>query len=189
MKFNMRVIYAGLAGAVAMFIWMSIAHMSPLGMVGYSKLTNESAASEGLKTATANKGGLYFMPWMLDEKGEMKEPAEKYGQTALILYHANGPMTMEPYQLVHEFIKEAVEALILAFLMAQTVLVTLATRVVFATAFGLAASLTTNASYWIWYGFPGSYTAAYTAMDWVGYIVAGVAIALLLPKTMKSAKA
>jgi hypothetical protein len=45
---------------------------------------------------------------------------------------------------------------------------------------GLAASLTTNVSYWNWYGFPASYTLAYTFIDFAGYVAAGLAIAFVL---------
>jgi hypothetical protein len=40
--------------------------------------------------------------------------------------------------------------------------------------------LATNVSYWNWYGFPGSYTAAYMAIEIIGFFVAGLAAAALL---------
>jgi hypothetical protein len=45
---------------------------------------------------------------------------------------------------------------------------------------GILASLPTNVSYWNWYGFPGSYTASYMAIQIAGFIVAGIVAALVL---------
>jgi hypothetical protein len=42
------------------------------------------------------------------------------------------------------------------------------------------ASLPTNVSYWNWYGFPGSYTASYMAIQIAGFVVAGIVAALVL---------
>ena len=44
----MRILLAGLAGAVAMFIWTSIAHMAtPLGTIGFSQIPNEAGRTAG----------------------------------------------------------------------------------------------------------------------------------------------
>jgi hypothetical protein len=47
---------------------------------------------------------------------------------------------------------------------------------------GLAAGLTTNVSYWNWYGFPSDYTLAYAGIDIIGYAVAALAIAGILKR-------
>ena len=56
---------------------------------------------------------------------------------------------------------------------------------------GLLAAITTNISYWNWYGFPGSYTAAYLTIEVVGYLVVGILAALIMkssaPKTLVTA--
>jgi hypothetical protein len=45
---------------------------------------------------------------------------------------------------------------------------------------GILAAMTTNVSYWNWYGFPGVYTASYIAIELVGFVLVGVVAALLL---------
>jgi hypothetical protein len=47
---------------------------------------------------------------------------------------------------------------------------------------GVAASITTNVSYWNWYGFPTNYSLAYSLIQLVGYVVAGFVIAAIIPK-------
>lgn len=56
-----------------------------------------------------------------------------------------------------EFATEVVEALL-----ARTRLASYAARVGFVFVVGLTSAITTNIPCWNWYGFPGSYTVAYT---------------------------
>jgi hypothetical protein len=52
---------------------------------------------------------------------------------------------------------------------------------------GILAAITTNVSYWNWYGFPGVYTASYILIEIVGFLLVGVVAALLLPKRAPAA--
>ena len=73
-------------------------------------------------------------------------------------------------------------------LLAQTRLTSFGSRVGFVTLAGVLAAITTNIPYWNWYGFPGSYTAAYMTIEIVGYLAAGIVAALIMrsgaPKTL-----
>src|SRR5664279_2890042 len=56
-----RIILAGVLGAIAMFIWTSIAHMFlPLGHAGVRELPNESAVLAALETNLGDKSSLYL---------------------------------------------------------------------------------------------------------------------------------
>ena len=46
----------------------------------------------------------------------------------------------------------------------------------------ILAAMTTNVSYWNWYGFPGVYTASYIVIEMVGFVLVGVVAALVLRK-------
>jgi hypothetical protein len=83
-------------------------------------------------------------------------------------------------QLVTEFLIEVLQALLVAFLLAQTRLVRFRSRLGFVAAVGVLAAIATNVSYWNWYGFPGAYTAAYMAIELVGIVCAGLAIAAVM---------
>ena len=59
----MKILLAGLLGAVAMFIWTSIAHMAlPLGEAGISEIPNEQAVLAVMQSNIGEKSGLYFFP-------------------------------------------------------------------------------------------------------------------------------
>jgi len=182
----MRIIVAGIAGGIAMFIWTSIAHVAlPLGAVGFSRIPNEKPVLIAMQQSIGSRSGLYFFPWTDMKSSDAMAQVEakmKVNPSGLLVYHPPGANGMTIQMLVIEFAKEVVVSIIAAFLLAQTILVSYATRAAFVGLIGLAAGLTTNVSYWNWYGFPGNYTAAYAAIDIVGYIVAGLAIAAIVKR-------
>jgi hypothetical protein len=69
----------------------------------------------------------------------------------------------------------------------MTTLKTFGSRLGFALVVGLA--VTTNLSYWNWYGFPSSYTHATMFVEAIKYVVAGCIIALLMGKGSAKAAA
>lgn len=178
----MRVLIAGILGGIAMFIWTSIAHVAtPLGFVGFSPMQNEQAALDAMHASMGDKSGLYIFPY-----GDPKDQnamatvaeKEKTNPSGLVIYHPPGGGTeMTATTLVSEFAKETVQALIAAFLLSMTVLAGFGTRVAFVTLIGVSAGLATNASYFIWYGFPLDYTLTQIFIEIVGALFAGVAIA------------
>ncbi len=177
---SLRTILAGVLAAVAMFIWQWVAHdLLPLGMTGISTIQNEQAVQDALKT-NLDHDGMYMFP-MAMARGETNVA----GPEGTIIYHAE-VRPMSPIMLGGEFVLEIVEMVILAFLLSQTNLMGLGPRLGFATLAGIMVSITTNGSYHIWYGFPADYTAAAILMTTIGYILGGVVIALMLPKSMKA---
>jgi hypothetical protein len=59
----MRVLLAGILGAIVMFIWTSIAHMAlPLGEAGITEIPNESAVLNSMQSNIGDKTGLYIFP-------------------------------------------------------------------------------------------------------------------------------
>jgi len=180
----MRIIIAGVVGGIAMFVWTSIAHVAlPLGQIGFSQIPSEAPVLAAMHNSIGDRSGLFFFPWtdmksknaMADEEARMK-----VNPSGLLIYHPPGASAMTAQTLIVEFIKEAAVSLIAAFLLAQALLAGYAARVGFVTLAGVAAGLTTNVSYWNWYGFPGSYTATYMAVQIVGFAVAGTVAALVL---------
>jgi len=76
---------------------------------------------------------------------------------------------------------------LVVFLLAQTRIVSFVGRVGFVLVVGILAAITTNVSYWNWYGFPGAYTANYMLIQIIGFLLVGVVAALLLPKRAPAA--
>ncbi len=180
----MRIVIAGIVGGIAMFIWTSIAHVAlPLGQVGFSQIPREGPVLAAMHDSIGDKSGLFFFPWtdMKSSNAMAVEAARmKVNPSGLLIYRPPGATAMTAQTLIVEFVKEVMVSLIAAFLLAQTMLIAYAARVGFVTLVGVAAGLTTNVSYWNWYGFPTDYTVAYSATDIIAYLAAGLVIAAVL---------
>jgi hypothetical protein len=179
----MRVLIAGLLGAVAMFIWTSIAHVAtPLGQIGFHQVPGEAAVLSAMRGAIGERGGLYFFPWTdMNAPDAMEKAAEamKTNPSGLLLYTpAGGASTNMTPQLVAEFLKQLAQALIAAWIVAQ--LAGFARRALAVALIGVSASFATNVSYWNWYGFPLDYTMAQIFIEIVSGVLAGVVIAYWL---------
>jgi hypothetical protein len=193
-----RILLAGILGGIAMFVWTSIAHIAtPLGMTGIKEIPNEQAVLSAMQSSMGNTRGLYFFPGM--GTGPNATPSERraamsnYQQvldknpSGILIYHPAGAKAMTTGQLLHEFVFEVFEALLLAILLSMAALRTFGSRLGFAVIVGIIAAVSTNLSYWNWYGFPASYTHAAMFVEAMKYIVAGGIVALLMGKV--SAKA
>lgn len=195
---EMKIVLGGVLGGIVMFIWTSIAHMAlPLGEAGIREVPNESAVLSAMQSALGGETGLYIFPGpgvgknaTREEKNEaMKHMAEKVATnpSGILMYHAPGrPFTFGKW-LTIEFGTELLEAILVVFLLAQTRIVSFAGRVGFVVVAGILAAVTTNVSYWNWYGFPSAYTASYMLIEIVGFFLVGMTAALLLRKRAPAA--
>ena len=180
-----RILIAGLAGGIAMFVWTSIAHvMTPLGHMGISPIPNEEPVLAALAGSIGDKSGLYFFPWVdpNDPDAQKNYMAKaKTNPSGFIIYHPAGSTAdMTPATLLSEFAKETVQTLIAAFLLSLTVLASYLSRVGFVTLIGVSAGIATNVSNLIWYRYPLDYTLAFVTIEVVGALVAGLAIAAII---------
>ena len=192
-----RVLLAGILGGIAMFIWTSLAHVVlPLGEIGVQEIPNEPAVLSAMVGSLGTSSGLYFFPGTglpatatrEQKSAAMKEYRAKLANhpSGILIYHPPGAPDMFAAQLITELVKEILQTLIVVFLLAQTRLTTFSGRVGFVTLAGIMAAMTTNMSYWNWYGFPANYTAAYMFTEIIAFAVAGCVAALLMKKTVTS---
>jgi hypothetical protein len=191
-----RIILAGILGAIAMFIWTSIAHMAlPLGEAGIGEVPNDEALMTAMQSSIGAKTGLYIFPGMglgpdathAQRSAAMKgyEAKLEKNPSGLLMYHPAGsrPMVMSKY-LTIEFATELLEALLAVILLAQTRIGSFGGRLGFVTVTGILAAIATNVSYWNWWGFPTVYTASYMFIQVVGFFFVGIVAALVLPKNV-----
>jgi hypothetical protein len=94
--------------------------------------------------------------------------------SGLLIYHPPGAKALTPAQLATEFLTELLEALLLSWLIAQIRLEGRSPRFGYVIVVGLISAISTNVSYWNWYGFPTAYTLAYMTTQFVGYLAAGL---------------
>lgn len=189
-----RVLLAGILGGIAMFIWTALAHMVlPLGEVGVSQIgaNSEPQLLEAMKANLTDRHGFFIFPGLnidpkatgQEKKDAMNKMAEKAasGPTGILVYQPARPIAFGKW-LGIEFATELVQAILVVCLLAQTSLTTFAGRVSFVTVAGILAAITTNVSYWNWYGFPKRYTAGYMFIEIVGFFCVGIVAALMLKR-------
>ena len=193
-----RVVLAGLLGGIAMFVWMSLAHVVlPLGETGVQEIANEAAVLSAMHQALGEKSGLFLFPGIglgPDATNQQKNAAmQQYEQklaakpSGLLVYHPPGETGLTIRRLLTEFLTELVEALLVVFLLAQTRLESFGGRLIFVAIAGLLASLGTNLSYWNWYGFPSNYTVVYMLTQIVGFVCIGLVAGAIMRKAAPKA--
>jgi hypothetical protein len=188
----MKILLTGILGGIVMFIWTSIAHMAlPLGDAGIKEIPNEQGILGTMQSNIGEQSGLYFFPGpglgpnaTRQEKREgMKAVAEKMasGPSGILIYHFARPFAFGK-SLGIEFGTELVESILVVFLLAQTRIASFGGRTGFVLVAGILAAITTNISYWNWYGFPTVYTASYIFIQLVGFLCVGIVAGFALKK-------
>ena len=187
-----RKLLAGILGGVAFFAWSSIAHvMTGLGSTGVREIPDEAPVLAAMK-ANIHEDGFYFFPGtglpttatQSQKMAAMKDlaPKLKAGPVGILIYHPVGQDALMPRQLLTELGTNIVQVLLAVFLLGQTSLTSFAARWRFVTIAGILAAISTNISYWTFYGFPADYTLAYMLVIAVGFACAGaVAAAMVKP--------
>ena len=193
-----RILLAGVLGGLAMFLWASLAHMVlGLGEVGIKDIPNEQAILPAMK-ANLPQGGFYFFPGMglapgasrAEQSAAMNAYERKIesGPSGIMIYHPSGQKALTPGKLGTELGTNILQGILAALLLSfATGLRGYVQRVGFVALAGLMAGLTTNISYWTWYGFPGNYTAAYVCTEVMGYVSIGLVAAAIVKQGVPSA--
>jgi hypothetical protein len=180
---------AGILGGLAFFGWSSIAHLATgWGETGVQEIPNEQAVINSLK-ANIPADGFYFFPGTgipnpthSQRMASMQQKAaQNYsGPAGILVYHPSQSFGLNVGQLLRELGTNILQVLLAIFLLSQTSLTSFAARWRFVTVAGVLAAISTNISYWNFYGFPGNYTLAYICMLAMGFVVAGLVVALMV---------
>lgn len=146
----------------------------PLGEAGIRQVPNEPAVLSAMRASLGETHGLYVFPGMGSGPYAEKLAVNPAG---IPMYNPPGMQALAPRMFIAEFLLELVESLLVVFLLAQTRLTSFGARLGF-----VLAAITTNISYWNWYGFPLAYTAAYMTTQLVAFLCVGpVAGAVMKP--------
>ncbi|HEY7215873.1 MAG TPA: hypothetical protein VIC28_14695 [Thermoanaerobaculia bacterium] len=170
-----RIAIAAIVGGLIVFVWSAISHMLlPLGEMGISTLPNEAAVLETLKTSIP-QSGLYFFPTPTDPSA-----ANPAGPAGIMVFHPEGGMDMSPKRLGNELLSNVLAALVAAWI-ASLLAAAYGRRVLAIALLGLFGWLSLIVSYWIWYGYPAAYILGEGINEVVGWFLAGLAIAKIVP--------
>ncbi|HET9767953.1 MAG TPA: hypothetical protein VFS60_13940 [Thermoanaerobaculia bacterium] len=181
-----RIAIAAVVGGLVMFVWGAVSHMlTPLGAAGFSSMppAGEPAVT-GALTANVPDGGLYMIPGMDERARTTKEGQEEWarryvaGPSGILIYHPHGGPDMNAQLLGTELLTNILAVAIAAW--AASHARTYGRRLALVTAFGLAAWLSIEVSYWNWYGFPTSYALAQLIDQVTGFFFAGLVVAKLV---------
>ena len=181
-----RMLIGGLVGGLAVYIWSFISHMVlPIGSAGISIIQqNEDVVLETMKT-NISEPGLYFIPG-IDPNTDMSSEAyktweEKYktGPRGLLLFNPEGADPMSIGQLLTELLTNLIAGIIAAFLL-FSLIGSYWIRVYTVTLLGLFSWISISASYWNWYGFPGSFIVAEGIDQVIGWFLAGIVMAKIV---------
>lgn len=182
---------AGVLGGLAFFFWSFVAHdVLPLGKTGIKEIPNEPAVLAAMK-ANMPENGLYLLPGLglpenatrAQQSAAMEARMHKVetGPSGFLAYHPSLQFSFGK-ALVVELGTNILQVLLAVILLGQTRIVNFVGRWRFITIAGCLAAISTNISYWNWYGFPGNYTLAYISTVAMGFVFAGlVAAAIVKP--------
>jgi hypothetical protein len=182
---------AGVLGGLAFFFWSFVAHdVLPLGKAGIKEIPNEPIVLAAMK-ANMPENGLYLLPGLgIPENATRAQQAAamearmhkvETGPSGFLAYHPSLQFSFGK-ALAVELVTNMFQVFLAVLLLGQTRIVNFVGRWRFITIAGLLAAISTNISYWNWYGFPGNYTLAYIATVAMGFVFAGlVAAAIVKP--------
>ena len=179
----MRITIAAITGGIILFIWSAVAHMAtPLGRAGLSTLPNEEAVRESLR-ANVPRPGLYLFPAtserLTSEEQKVLKEKVRSGPSGLLAYKPAGGEFFAPRQFISELVTNilaaAVAAILLSFMAAPYI-----TKAVLTAMLAVFAFLSITASRWIWDAFPTAFVAAELTMEFIGWLLAGLAMAKIV---------
>lgn len=184
-----KVILAGILGGIVMFLWGGLWHdQLPVALAGLRSLPNEQAVLATMK-ANVPEPGMYLFPGLgvaddapfAQKKAAMKklEQNPPGGPQGVLIYQPVG-VGLSAKMLITEAVTNIVQALLVAFLVAQVGVRRFSSRLGFAFVVGLVASITTNISLWNFYAFPSAWVLGQISFLVLGYFLVGIIVAAIV---------
>jgi len=178
-----RYLLGALLGGLVVFFWGFLAHtVLPLGEIGMGQPTDEKLLLTALQSGLPAQQGVYFLPWMdsakMADEAAMAEYAlrTKTNPYALVIYQPIGrDATDMGAQLGLQWLGDTLAAGLLAWLVVA-VGGTLGRAMTVATAVSVFAWLGTLGPFVNWYRFPLDFALANLVEQWIGWVLAAMAI-------------
>jgi hypothetical protein len=152
---------------------------------GFKPLPNEDKIIKLLESSVTEQG-LYLFPGKdFRHSTRQQESAfmEKFrtGPVGILVYRPIGGNPLSPIKLLTQFISNLLSALIVAFIVSMVV-ASYWKRVFVMTLLGALACVAVSTIYWNWYEFTTSFFLAQFADQAIGFFLAGLAIAKIVPQ-------
>lgn len=187
----MRLLLAAFLGGLVLFFWGFVANMLlPLGMVGYEYPVAEDPVLATLQTNLPREG-VYIVPGLTQEQYADPAAAEAYSKKsaaspyAFIVYQPQGENGLD---MVDELASQLASTVLASGLLAWVLSLApwgFGKRVMVSTVLGVFAWVAVAVPLWTWYRFPADYIGGMLAQQFVGWLLAGIAIAWVLGRKVR----
>jgi hypothetical protein len=174
-----------IVGGVILFVWGAVYHaVLPFSNQAFLAFSNEDAVMQAI-TAGAPRSGVYFLPYIPQDRGDeaMKAAEEKMARGPFALASVRvGPMASLGVLLGTQFVAHLLEAFLLTLPLLQARPPSYGGRILFLVAVALTGWLALSVPSWNWYSFSTGYILAELADVGIGSALAGLALARIVPK-------
>jgi hypothetical protein len=189
-----RLLIAGLAGGIILFVWEAAAWLAlPIHTPSLYSMAHEDTVIASMKTGMDRKGVYLFPAMPKTGQGDAALQAaasdawtRKYqaGPTGMVIYDPAGSSPMMPLQMVIGLITNVLAAMLAAWLLSRSTAVNASylSRVAFCGALGIFASLVSHVISWNWMNYPADYTTGLIADTVIGWVLAGLGIATVVKR-------
>ena len=185
-----KIIIAGLAGAVTLFIWSSVSHMMLGWHESYTLRFNDEEAVTAILKKECPEPGIYLLPNPVmeglssEEADAAMQAAMKQTETGVSFFGAVGIKSGHPMgkNLAFQFLGSLCCSLIIALLLCCQGQKTLFQRILFVELVALFAFVGFLVPLWIWYGFSGTYIVVNFFDTLIGWGLAGAMVALVFKR-------
>lgn len=170
---------------LTLFVWGAISHMGlPASEWVLHGFANEEAVKEAI-VANAPRSGVYFLPYV-DTAGMSEEQQQATMERAMqgpVIFAAVrlGPAAGFGPLLVIQLLIEMLSALVATALLLQAKPLSYLGRAWFVVDIAAAVAVAGNLPEWNWYNFSTAYTAAEFFDTLVGWSLAGLVLAKIVP--------
>lgn len=175
-----KLIVAGILGGIILFIWGTISWMVlPWHKKTMHEFTDQTAVSQVIQ-ANAPTSGIYFSPSMKQKQQVATTQQIKPPMIFAAINLKGMPATLWPC-MIAALITQVIAAFLVAWLLMGTAMTHYICRVGFVVVFALAAGIVTHIPNWIWFRFSTDYTVVAIADLLIGWFLAGLVIAMIVP--------
>ncbi len=195
-----RIVIAGIAGGVIMFVWGFLAWMILPLHTAINNVPDEAAFAEAMQDQNM-ESGMYFVPGFPADlhklEGEERKKVEenwmarhKAGPLVYMAYSKEGGQPMPPEMYIGSFLINLISSVLVAMALCAAVkgcCQSYLSRVGFVTMIATFASLTTYAMNWNWFHVPLDHTIEMSLDVIIGWTLVGLVQALIIkpcPKAM-----
>jgi len=183
-----KILLAGLAGGVLMFIWSAIAWVAiPLHTSTISGMANEDSVMAAMKTGM-NKKSVYMFPARPTAGGDAAMDAWKAkfnrGPIGIVFYTPGGSSatTEMAGQMAIGLVDDIIVAMFAAWLLSRCTAARAGyfARVMFCGMIGIIICLFVHVANWNWLMYPGDYTTGWVLDTLVAWVAGGMGIAFFV---------